>query len=223
MGTEMANIDATALSKLATNEQAILSARSLTDLDPEHVHALTVLADGPPPPALSLATQDEFKALMKSLGTTLKQPQLPLDEGRWKLSTYWGILGHLPLAALQHATRQALTDLEWMPAPSQLLAYAESYGRPDQRLYQRARFLVREHRQAEWQRQCRAIERKEIVMSDLSDLDDALIEWGIAQRYLIKLPPDDTLVYLTGETLAAWQAAQTDERPVARAREGSEA
>lgn len=187
MATEIATVAQTASLTLAPNSEAstllaiVKDERELTD---EQFALVARIAEGPPP-ALPIVSEDDVRKLIGTMAGTLKAARTSTDEGRLKLAVYKRMLGHLPLAALQHATHRALATLEWMPTPAEILKLAEGYCGPERLAYSRAQRLARDRRQRLFEERCKAIRSRTIPADELHTLTELEIRHGLAHRALL--------------------------------------
>lgn len=190
----------TASLTLAPNSEAatllanVKDERELTD---QQFALVERIADGPPP-ALPVATDEDVRKLIGTMAGTLKAARTSTDEGRLKLAVYKRMLGHLPLAALQHATHRALATLEWMPTPAELLKLADGYCGPEKLAHSRARRLARDRRQRLFEERCKAIRSRAIPPDEFHTLTEQEIRHGLTHRALLR-ELDGTVILWTLE------------------------
>ncbi len=188
MGTEIATVAQTDFLTLAPNSEAatllanVKDERELTD---EQFALVERIAEGPPP-ALPIVTEDDVRKLIGTMAGTLKAARTSTDEGRLKLAVYKRMLGHLPLAALQHATHRALATLEWMPTPAEILKLAEGYCGPEKLAHSRARRLARDRAQRLFEERCKAIRDRTFPTDQLHTLSDMEIRHGLTHRAFLR-------------------------------------
>lgn len=188
MGTEIATVAQTASLTLAPNSEAetlLATVKDERELSPEQFALVARIAEGPPP-ALPTATEEDVRKLIGTMAGTLKAARTSTDEGRLKLAVYKRMLGHLPLAALQHATHRALATLEWMPTPAELLKLAEGYCGPEKLAHSRACRLYRDRRQRLFEERCKAIRSRTFPVDQLHTLSDMEIRHGLTSRALLR-------------------------------------
>lgn len=200
MATEIATVAQTASLTLAPNSEAatlLANVKDERELTPEQFALVERIAEGPPP-ALPIATDDDVRKLIGTMAGTLKAARTSTDEGRLKLAVYKRMLGHLPLAALQHATHRALATLEWMPTPAELLKLAEGYCGPEKLAHSRARRLARDRHQRLFEERCKAIRSRTIPADELHTLTEAEIRHGLTHHALLR-ELDGTVILWTLE------------------------
>ena len=188
MGTEIATVAQTASLTLAPNSEAATLLANVSDereLTAEQFALVARIAEGPPP-ALPIATEDDVRKLIGTMAGTLKAARTSVDEGRLKLAVYKRMLGHLPLAALQHATHRALATLEWMPTPAELLKLAEGYCGPEKLAHSRACRLYRDRRQRLFDERCKAITSRTFPVDQFHTLTEQEIRIGLTSRTLLR-------------------------------------
>ena len=188
MAMEIATVAQTASLTLAPNSEAAILLATVKDereLTAEQFALVARIAEGPPP-ALPIATEDDVRKLIGTMAGTLKAARTSTDEGRLKLAVYKRMLGHLPLAALQHATHRVLATLEWMPTPAEILKLAEGYCGPEKLAHSRARRLYRDRRQRLFEERCKAIRSNAFPVDQLHTLTDQEIQIGITSRTLLR-------------------------------------
>jgi hypothetical protein len=194
MGTEIATI---ADREMASLMPLLMKCESEASLSDEQFAPIARFAAAPPP-ALPTATEEDVRKLIGTMAGTLKAARTSTDEGRLKLAVYKRMLGHLPLAALQHATHRALATLEWMPTPAEILKLAEGYCGPERLAYSRAQRLARDRRQRLFDERCKAIRSRAIPADELHTLTEQEIRHGLAHRALLR-ELDGTVILWTLE------------------------
>lgn len=149
MGTELQTVEATAL---ATGSwEQLLTPSALTVLDrarigerfsDDEIRAVVPIAQAKPPaiiPADDRFLRQSFACLASSL------PSKSTDEltGKLRLATYMTMLRGYPEGAIMAGCRRCLEDLDWFPTVRQLKERLENYTSPEQRMIDRAKFIVR--------------------------------------------------------------------------------
>lgn len=204
MAMEIATAAQTASLMLAPTSEAanlLTNVKDERELSDEQFSLVARIAAGPPP-ALPTVTDDDMRKLIGTMAGTLKAPRSSSDEGRLKLAVYKRMLGHLPLAALQHATHTALATLEWMPTPAEILKLAEKFTAPERFAHARAQRLARDRRQRIFEETLRNCKDHTLSHDELQALPDHVAQVAQTQASII-IRSTGERVYRTRETVQA--------------------
>lgn len=150
---------------------------ALTD---EQFGELAAFADAPPP-VVHTPTDDEIDQLVATLAATLKKSAVAHDIGKLKASTYRKMLAAVPLVALQHATREALATMIFMPTPAELLTLAKRHTPPEIALHGKAQGMTRARRQRLFAEAQRTVKDH---TANLATLPDRVIKWALMEGFI---------------------------------------
>ncbi|MDZ7824518.1 MAG: hypothetical protein U5K75_11110 [Ahrensia sp.] len=133
-------------------------------------------------------TPDDVRKNLGSLASALPSQRTDNDTGRLKLAVYQTMLLGYPLPALKAACRQCLEELEWFPAPKQLIDRIKRWRCPEE-----VKLLVLQIKVKKFDHDKRNSNEpgKALTQRDIDDLANSahgktLITLGVACGYIVK-------------------------------------
>ena len=153
-----------------------------------------------PRPLAAKASADQLNEIITAIASVLKHPATSTGHGKLKLAVYRKALESVPLVSLQAAANIAVSTLEWMPTPSELLKLARGRGSDAQRAHDRATLLKRNRAQRIMEETLASIARNDYPESELANLH---AQWAsIAEtRGHIVILMDGTRLYRNRDTI----------------------
>lgn len=169
------------------------------DLSDEQFAIVAQFAASPRPPALP-ANPDELTQIITAMASVLKQPNVSIDHGKLKMAIYRKTLARVPLVAIQAAANIAVSTLEWMPTPAELLKLARGHDSDAQRAHDRASLMKRNRAQRMMDETLDRIARKDYPECDLANLHEQWASIAHTRGYIVILM-DGTRLYRNRETI----------------------
>lgn len=180
-----------------------LKVASEADLTDEQFALVVQFAQTPRPPAVR-GSADQITEIITAIASVLKHPATSTGHGKLKLAIYRKTLEAVPLVALQAAANIAVSTLEWMPTPAELLKLARGHDSNAQRAHDRARSLARHRAQRIMDETLRALAKREVSEEHLAGLPEHIARIAETQASIIILM-DGTRLYRNRESVARAQ------------------
>ena len=180
-----------------------LKVASEADLTDEQFALVVQFAQTPRPPAVR-GSADQITEIITAIASVLKHPATSTGHGKLKLAIYRKTLEAVPLVALQAAANIAVSTLEWMPTPAELLKLARGRDSDAQRAHDRAATLCRHRRQRIMDETLRSLAKRELSEEHLASLPEHIARIAETQASIIILM-DGTRLYRNRESVARAQ------------------